>query len=264
MTKSSPAPLGAGFVLADGSRRPFVSVTILAYSLSQCVPRFRCHVDLVVRPKCHPEFMELPAPWRLPRCWRCLQLPFRLPWRSSPMIPMRRCESSSSRIRLRQLTGQNEELQYRNRQLEERLRALQGGAQAAPGGPPVVQPNIATAPAPQPGPPPIRQPQIQPAGAAGPADCRAGADYAGGPARLAAGAGPAPWRCLRPQPESQCPGSAAGARRRPAADSRGGPHRRTGRPRGRGTARSRQHRRAAQSARRLAAAGTSSRRGRRR
>ena len=37
---------------------------------------------------------------------------------------------------LRQLTGQNEELQYKNRQLEERLRTLQGGAQA--GQPPVV------------------------------------------------------------------------------------------------------------------------------
>ena len=32
---------------------------------------------------------------------------------------------------LRQLTGQNEELQYRNRQLEERLRALGGGAAQA-------------------------------------------------------------------------------------------------------------------------------------
>ena len=54
--------------------------------------------------------------------------------------------------RLRQLTGQNEELQYRNRQLEERLRAFQG-AQAAPGAlPPVVQPGIAAAPPPaQPG-----------------------------------------------------------------------------------------------------------------
>ena len=42
---------------------------------------------------------------------------------------------------LRLLTGQNEELQYRNRQLEDRLKALQGGAQAAPGGPTVAQPN---------------------------------------------------------------------------------------------------------------------------
>src|SRR3981081_3297974 len=48
---------------------------------------------------------------------------------------------------LRQLTGQNEELQYRNRQLEERLRLLQGGTQAAPAGQPAVnQPNIAGVP----------------------------------------------------------------------------------------------------------------------
>src|SRR5215475_14610077 len=48
---------------------------------------------------------------------------------------------------LRQLTGQNEELQYRNRQLEERLRQLQGGgAQAAPGASPAVQPSVAAAP----------------------------------------------------------------------------------------------------------------------
>ena len=53
---------------------------------------------------------------------------------------------------LRQLTGQNEELQYRNRQLEERLRLLQGGAQAAPGGQPAAQPNIAAVPPIQPNP----------------------------------------------------------------------------------------------------------------
>lgn len=63
---------------------------------------------------------------------------------------------------LRQLTGQNEELQYRNRQLEERLRALGAGAQAAPGASPApVQPNIAAVPPPQPG-PGYRQPQVQP------------------------------------------------------------------------------------------------------
>src|SRR5436190_10185085 len=63
---------------------------------------------------------------------------------------------------LRQLTGQNEELQYRNRQLEERLRLLQGGAQAAPGGQPVVgQPNIAAVPPMQPN-PGYRPPQPQP------------------------------------------------------------------------------------------------------
>src|ERR1700761_2033478 len=57
---------------------------------------------------------------------------------------------------LRQLTGQNEELQYHNRQLEERLRLLQGSAQGAPGAPPpgapppVAQPNVAALPPPQP------------------------------------------------------------------------------------------------------------------
>jgi tol-pal system protein YbgF len=54
---------------------------------------------------------------------------------------------------LRQLTGQNEELQYRNRQLEERLRLLQGGAQAAPGVQPGVQPNATAMPQMQPQPP---------------------------------------------------------------------------------------------------------------
>jgi tol-pal system protein YbgF len=55
---------------------------------------------------------------------------------------------------LRQLTGQNEELQYRNRQLEDRLRSLQGGA---PGTlPATTQPNIAAVP---PAAAPFRQPQ---------------------------------------------------------------------------------------------------------
>ncbi len=53
---------------------------------------------------------------------------------------------------LRQLTGQNEELQHRNLQLEERLRALQGGAQPGmpgqPGGAPVA--NVAPLPPAQP------------------------------------------------------------------------------------------------------------------
>src|ERR1700719_4859877 len=49
---------------------------------------------------------------------------------------------------LRQLTGQNEELQFRNRQLEDRLRQLG----AAPGGPPqAVQPQVAQPQAAQPG-----------------------------------------------------------------------------------------------------------------
>jgi tol-pal system protein YbgF len=64
---------------------------------------------------------------------------------------------------LRQVTGQNEELQYRNRQLEDRLRLLQGNAQGAPAAvqPNVVQPNIAVAPPMQPN-PSFRQPQGAP------------------------------------------------------------------------------------------------------
>lgn len=52
---------------------------------------------------------------------------------------------------LRTLTGQNEELQYRNRQLEEQLRALQGGQPAQPGqASRPAAPNVAVAPQPQP------------------------------------------------------------------------------------------------------------------
>ncbi|WP_407176851.1 tol-pal system protein YbgF [Bradyrhizobium sp. STM 3562] len=57
---------------------------------------------------------------------------------------------------LRQLTGQNEELQYRNRQLEQQLRQLQGGMPAAPG-----QPGVAAASPTQPA-PGYGQPQVQP------------------------------------------------------------------------------------------------------
>ena len=49
---------------------------------------------------------------------------------------------------LRQVTGQNEELQYKNRQLEDRLRQL-GAAPGAPGG---NQPNVAAVPPAQAGP----------------------------------------------------------------------------------------------------------------
>src|ERR1700757_2660481 len=51
---------------------------------------------------------------------------------------------------LRQVTGQNEELQYKNRQLEERLRQL--GASPAPGAPGGNQPNVAAMPPAQAGP----------------------------------------------------------------------------------------------------------------
>lgn len=55
---------------------------------------------------------------------------------------------------LRQLTGQNEELQFRNRQLEEQIRQLQAGNPAAAN----ARPNVAAV-ASAPPPPPLRQPQ---------------------------------------------------------------------------------------------------------
>lgn len=67
---------------------------------------------------------------------------------------------------LRTLTGQNEELQYRNRQLEEQLRALQGGAQPAPNQaavPRAAAPNVVAAPQAQPN--PGYQPPLPPSGA---------------------------------------------------------------------------------------------------
>jgi tol-pal system protein YbgF len=60
---------------------------------------------------------------------------------------------------LRQLTGQNEELQFRNRQLEEQIRQLQAGNPAAAN----ARPNVAAAGAPPPGPPrQLQQPGYDP------------------------------------------------------------------------------------------------------
>ncbi|MGP8123573.1 MAG: tol-pal system protein YbgF [Xanthobacteraceae bacterium] len=80
---------------------------------------------------------------------------------------------------VRQLTGQNEELQYRNRQLEEQLRQLQAGqgqAQTQGQVPGQVQAQVPPAPPRGPGAPPVvaaippaPQPQYQPPPAAGPA-----------------------------------------------------------------------------------------------
>jgi len=95
------------------------------------------------------------------------------------LCPQASAQSDGSEMRiqqlenhLRQLTGQNEELLYRNRQLEDRLRMLQSGAQAAPGAQPAitqpnaVQPSVAAAPPVQPGPvyrqPAYEQQQIVP------------------------------------------------------------------------------------------------------
>jgi tol-pal system protein YbgF len=74
---------------------------------------------------------------------------------------------------LRTLTGQNEELQFRNRQLEEQLKALQSGApNQAPGQQPGQQQGQQTAPRPA-GPnvvaaPPVQQPITNPSVAATP------------------------------------------------------------------------------------------------
>jgi tol-pal system protein YbgF len=64
---------------------------------------------------------------------------------------------------LRRLTGQNEELQYRNRQLEDRLKLLQGSSPSAPGNQAAITaaPNVPAAP-PVDANPPYRQPQAQP------------------------------------------------------------------------------------------------------
>src|ERR1700730_6981826 len=56
------------------------------------VIRFRCHADLV-RPKCHPDFIKLPAPRHCPRCWRC-----RHRRGLNPTMPTRKSAFSSSKI----------------------------------------------------------------------------------------------------------------------------------------------------------------------
>ncbi|MEW6767277.1 MAG: tol-pal system protein YbgF [Pseudomonadota bacterium] len=81
------------------------------------------------------------------------------------MDPEMRIEKLENQLRT--LTGQNEELQYRNRQLEEQLRALQSGApNQAPGqqaAPRPNGPNVATNPAPQQAPANPQPGQQQPA-----------------------------------------------------------------------------------------------------
>ena len=77
-----------------------------------------------------------------------------------PEIRIQRLEDQ-----LRQLTGQNEELQHRNQLLEQQLNQLRGGVPAGPG-----QPGVAAAPPSQPAPgygqpqaqPGYSQPQVQP------------------------------------------------------------------------------------------------------
>jgi tol-pal system protein YbgF len=133
----------------------FVSVTFLAYSLSQGDPLF-CHVDFVRQAKMSSRFHKLVHAAVLSAMLAVGPQAFAQSDDVDPEVRIQQLENQ-----LRQLTGQNEELQYRNRQLEERLRQLQAGAPAAPGGPPAAAlPNTAAMPPVQPS-TPLRQPQPQ-------------------------------------------------------------------------------------------------------
>ena len=215
-------------------------VTILAYSLSQCVllsivTRFRRQGKMSSR------FLNADRRRGDRRdaglsADSSAQITF--PWERSPQGSRRPAQSDDADLemriqrlenQLRQLTGQNEELQYRNRQLEERLRQL-GGApprarRPAPGGPaPRRSPASAAVP-----PPVQRNPQAYPHRRRQPGYPQAQPGYDQQP-QIAAPAPivqepaapqarrPPSRRCLRPQPESQRPRRAARARRRPVAD----------------------------------------------
>jgi tol-pal system protein YbgF len=142
-------------------------VTILAYSLSQCVllsfdTWFRRQGKMSSRFLNAAGVAAIAVMLGLSTQTSSAQITF--PWERSPQGPPQgQVQSDDADLemriqrlenQLRQLTGQNEELQYRNRQLEDRLRQL-GAAPPAPGGQPAVaQPNVAAAPpAVQPGPP---------------------------------------------------------------------------------------------------------------
>ncbi len=119
---------------------------------------------------------------------------------------------------LRQLTGQNEELQYRNRLLEERLRQLGGAPEAAQpqaAQAPVAPPSVAAMPPAQPNPPlGSRSRVIRPRSPV--MDNRRSQ-----PRRPSCRSPPsrtAPRRCVRPQPESERSRCTAPAWRRSAPD----------------------------------------------
>jgi tol-pal system protein YbgF len=125
------------------------------------VIRFRSHADVVSQAKMSFRFHQVKraaaVSAMLVLCSPILCSPaFAQSDDVDPEIRIQQLENQ-----LRQLTGQNEELQYHNRQLEERLRLLQGSAQGAPGAPPAVaQPNVAAVPPMQPN-PAYRQPPAQ-------------------------------------------------------------------------------------------------------
>src|SRR3979409_762980 len=131
-------------------------VTFLAYSTFQCVPlsmsrRFRRQAKMSSR------FHRIT---RAAAISAMLALSSHAFAQSDGVDPEMRIQQLENQ--LRQLTGHNEELQYRNRQLEDRLKLLQGGAPAAPGGQAgVAQPNIAQPGVAQPNAaalPPVQQP----------------------------------------------------------------------------------------------------------
>src|SRR5258705_13787385 len=150
-------------------------VTILAYSLSQCVllsfdTRFRRQGKMSSRFLNAAGAAAIAAMLGLSVQTSSAQITF--PWERSPQgSPPVQAQSDDADMemriqrlesQLRQLTGQNEELQYRNRQLEERLRQL-GAAPQAPGGQAgVAQPSVAAVPPPvQSSPPQQGYPQQQ-------------------------------------------------------------------------------------------------------
>jgi tol-pal system protein YbgF len=135
----------------------FVSVTFLAYSLSQCCFRFRCRRQAKMSSRLHQITRATAISAMLTLASQAVTTQALA--QSDDTDPGMRIEQLENQ--LRQLTGQNEELQYRNRQLEDRLKLLQGGAQAAPGQSAVTQPSIAAAPPAQ-AYPAYRQPQAQP------------------------------------------------------------------------------------------------------
>ncbi len=211
--------LGVGSLVA----KPFVSVTFLAYSRSQCyVVSLSMSRRLRRQANMSSRFHRTSAD--APRTCACrdagarrMALPSSRFAQSDDGDPEMRIQQLENQ--LRQLTGQNEELQHQNQLLAGALEELQGGAQAgarrsaARGSARLSQRcrrrvrtrhyRIRTQPQ------PTYQPGYNAAGRRLQAPMRR--------RRL----GPASRRRLRSEPESQCARRAACARRRPDADVEG-------------------------------------------
>src|SRR5258708_37684141 len=107
-------------------------VQFLAYSLSQCAPlsmsgRIRRQAPMSSR------FHQIACAAAMSAM---LALSSQVSAQSDDVDPEMRIQQLENQ--LRQLTGQNEEPQYRNRQLEDRLTAPEGGDPGAPGRPPGI------------------------------------------------------------------------------------------------------------------------------